>query len=106
VAKTKFYGNRVRITDSGGADRVTITLTVGQGGGGTSIPCKGCYVCAQAGNTSVIVMNIGIAASSSLGMEIPKSSGGGGVFVPIDDVSNLHFYGATNGDVVDILYFT
>ena len=106
MAKTKFYNNRVRITDSGGAVRVAIASNVGQGNGGTSLPCKGCYVCAEAGNTSVIVMNIGIAASGSLGIEIPKSSGGGGIFIPIDDVSNLYFYGATDGDDIDILYFT
>jgi hypothetical protein len=103
---TKFYNSRLRITDSGGAVRVTIASNVGQGNGGTSLPCKGCFVGAAAANTSVVVMNIGVAASASLGIEVPKSNAGGGMFIPVDDVASLYFYGASDNDVINLLYFT
>lgn len=93
------------VISTGGAVTVAIASNVGRGNGGTSLPCKGCLVVAQAGNTAVVKMNIGIAASASLGIEVPQSDQGGATFVPIDDVAKLYFYGGTNGDDIDILYF-
>lgn len=96
-------GSLIRRT--GGSVRVTIASNVGQGNGGTSLPCIGCWVSPASANTGVIKMNIGVAASATLGIELGDAdTGGGPMFVPIDDVSSLYFYGGTNGDVVDITY--
>jgi hypothetical protein len=51
-------------------------------------------------------MNVGAAASATLGIELADAdTGGGPLWVPIDDVALLYFYGATDGDDVDITYF-
>jgi len=94
-----------KISSRGGSVRVTISSNVGQGNGGTSLPCKGCFVSPASGNTGVIRMNIGAAASATVGIELADADTGGPLYIPIDDVSKLYFYGATNGDDVDILYF-
>lgn len=103
---SNYAGSTMKIREDGGSVTVAIASNVGQGNGGTSLPCAGCFVVAQAGNTGIIKMNIGAAASASLGIEIPQSDQGGATWVPIDDVAKLYFYGGTNGDDVDITYFT
>lgn len=93
-----------RCTDSGGAVRVTIDSNVGRGNGGTSLPCKGCFVSPASANTGTIRVNIAADASDTVGIQIPDADQGGPVFIPVDDVNLLYFYGGTDGDVVDILY--
>lgn len=93
------------ISSAGGAVTVAIASNVGQGNGGTSLECKGCWISPRSGNTGIIKMNIGAAASASLGIELADAdTGGGPLWVPIDDVAKLYFYGATNGDDIDIVY--
>lgn len=99
---SNYAGSLYRIRGTGGAVRVTIAATVGQGNGGTSLPCAGCFVSIPAANTGPVRMNIDTAASATVGIEVPEASSP--FFVPIDDVSSLYFYSATNGDVIDILY--
>lgn len=101
------YDNMVwtRCARTGGAVTVAIADNVGQGNGGTSLPCRGCWVSPRSGNTGTIRMNIGSAASATAGMELSDAdTGGGALFVPISDVAELYFYGGTNGDDVDIVY--
>jgi len=101
---TKYDGTQLRICPTGGSVRVTIASNVGQGNGGTSLPCKGCWVSPASANTGTTKMNIGAAASASLGIQLSDSDNGSGpLFVPISDVAQLYFYG-TNSDVVDITY--
>ena len=101
-----------RIRSSGGVVRVTIgTTTDNRGNGGTSLPCLGCYVQAAIANTEVVSMNIDVAASALLGIELGKQLNGNTtsacqpLWVPIDDVASLYFYSADATAVVDILYF-
>jgi len=105
MALNKYANARVgRLAQSGGAVRVTIASSVGQGNGGTSLPCKGCFVSPASANSGVVRMNIGAAASASAGIELSDAdTGSGPLFVPVDDVSLLYFYG-TNDDVIDIVY--
>jgi len=108
-------GDLWRVPAHGGSVRVTIASNVGQGNGGTSKPCKACYVVAPPGNTSYIVMNVGVAATSILGTTVPAGPSGATITinistsvspppdkVEIDDMNKLYFWGATDGDVVDI----
>lgn len=116
MAQNKYSNtSAVTIASSGGAVRVTLVSNVGQGNGGTSIPCKGCWVQALDSNTDVVRMNIDIAASDTLGIDLGRphiSDGtqeyGSGacqpIFVPIDDVAKLYFYSGHATAVVDILY--
>jgi len=99
---TAYHGAHQRIRSGGGAVRVTIASTVGQGNGGTSLACAGCWVSMPAANTGPVRMNIGAAASATVGIEVPESISP--MWIPVDDVSLLYFYSATNGDVIDILY--
>ena len=102
---TKYDGVRPAICRTGGSVVVTIVLTVGQGNAGETLPCKGCLVMSRTANADPVRMNIGVAASADLGLELPESVGSGSPFwVPISDVSQLYFYG-TNDDIVDITYF-
>ena len=98
---TLYHGAEQRIRSGGGAVRVTIAATVGQGNAGTSLICAGCWVSCPAANTGPVRMNIGAAASDVLGIEITETAP---LWVPVDDVALLYFYSATNGDIVDILY--
>lgn len=105
-----------RAMGDGGAVRVTLASNVGQGNGGTSLPCRIAYVQGMCSNTSYVHMNIGAAATSVLGVCVPQgptttisatvseAPNAGPMPLPIDDVSKLYFWGATDGDAVDILY--
>ena len=94
-----------RICPDGGAVRVTLgTTTDNRGNGGTSLPCKGCWVCPEADNSAIAYINIGAAADADTGMQLSDSdTGGGPLFIPTDDVANLYFYG-TDADIIDVLY--
>ncbi len=104
------------IARTGGAVRVTLSSNDGQGNGGTSIACKGCWVQAVDSNTDVVRMNIGAAATDILGVDLARAhtnlvADSYGVataqpmWVPISDVAQLYFHSAgdTNA-IVDILY--
>lgn len=101
---SNYAGSKERIREGGGSVAVTIADNVGQGNGGTSLPCAGCWVAPRAANTGIVKMNIGAAASASLGVEVTK--GTSPRWVPIDDVDKLYFYGASDNDVIDITYLT
>ena len=106
---SKYTGARLRICRTGGAVRVTTSSNVGQGNGGTSLPCKGCFVnCPSTNSNTVCKMNIGAAASATLGVDIAQAAGSRGagqpLFVPIDDVAKLYFYSDDDGGHIDILY--
>jgi hypothetical protein len=109
---TKFANSQLRICDSGGAVRVTLSSGLGQGNGGTSIPCKGCFVQAADSNTDVVRMNIDTAASDILGIDLGRpyisgttaSGANQPLFVPIDNVAKLYFYSGDTDGIVDILY--
>ena len=106
------------VPKDGGAVAVTIASSVGQGNGGTSIPCKRVYVQGAISNASYTMMNINAAATSVLGIGLPNGGGMGTsitVFVSsqitpppmsleIDDVNKLYFWNKTDGDIVNILY--
>ena len=106
-----------RIRSTGGAVRVTLgTTTDNRGNGGTSLPCLGCYVQAALANTDEVYMNIDIAASADVGIELGRqhintgqneyaAAGCQPLWIPIDDVASLYFYSADTDAVVDILYF-
>lgn len=111
-----------RVPSSGGAVAVTIASSVGQGNGGTSIPCKVCLI--KAGfqsdgskNDGFIRMNLCAAATSVLGIIVPMANAvsiGNSVVsvmvdsppmrIEIDDINKLYFWGSDDGDVVDVLY--
>jgi len=101
------YSNaKQRIRSGGGSVRVTIASNVGRGNGGTSLLCAGCWVSPASGNSGTTKMNIGAAASASSGIELSDAdTGGGPLWVPIDDVAKLYFYSSdSDDDVIDITY--
>ncbi len=97
---------------------LSIPSTNAQGNAGTSLPCKKVWVQGALSNASYTMMNIGVAATSVLGMVLPNSGALGssisiivstaGVSPPmeveIDDVSKLHFWNPTANDMVNIMY--
>ena len=104
-----------RCARTGGAVRVTLVSNVGQGNGTTSLPCRGCWVQANSANTDWVRMNIGAAASNTLGVVLGRQVAYDGtdeasasacqpMWVPISDVSQLYFYSATDSQIIDILY--
>jgi hypothetical protein len=110
-----YHGSEQRIRSGGGAVRVTLASNVGQGNGGTSIPCAGCFVQALAGNTALVRMNIGTDASATVGIDLGRPYVYDGteeasqgccqpLWVPVDDVALLYFYSTQANAVVDILY--
>ena len=99
-------------SDKGGSVRVTIAANVGQGNGGTPLPCRKVFITQDASNTGQVRVNVSAAASNTLGIKVPKgattAANGPGEQPPLElnisDVSLLYFYSGTNGDTVDILY--
>ena len=103
------------IAAGGGSVRVTCATNVGQGNGGTALPCKGCWVQPAIANTEVVKMNIEAAATAILGIDLQRQHINDGtdeygaaaakpLFVPIDDVAKLYFYSADADAIVDITY--
>lgn len=114
---TNYAGSQLRIRGGGSQVRVTLSSNEGQGNGGTSLPCAGCYVQAVDANTDVVRMAIGVQATDAIGIDLGRPHikdateeyGSGAcqpMWVPTDDVSNLYFYSGQADAVVDILYFT
>jgi len=112
---TSYANALMRIKSSGGSVRVTCSTNVGQGNDGTSLKCHGCWVQPVIGNTDVVKMNIDIAASATLGVDLARShineaADSYGVataqpmWVPIDNVNKLYFYSVDADAVIDILY--
>ena len=105
--------------DYGVIDVTTDWLTgLGQGNGGVSLPCRGCYVEPREGQwTDRIKMAVGTPASAVFGVTLgvsesaevdkwgqPIIQGATYLWVPVSDVSQLYFYCA-GGGTVDIIYF-
>ena len=87
--------------------RVTLATGVGQGNGGTSLPCGGCWIQPLLGNTATVRLAVGEAASATVGIDLPYVSETvqeQPTFLPIDDVSKLYFYSSDADAVIDILY--
>lgn len=112
---SKYDGAQERICRTGGAVRVSLSSGVGQGNGGTSLACAGCYVQAVAANTAVVRMNIGTDASATAGVDLARPYVYDGtdeasaataqpLYVRISDVSQLYFYSTDVDAKVDILY--
>ncbi len=93
---------------------MTLSSGVGQGNGGTSLPCAGCWVSPAIGNSEVVKMNIDIAASTTLGIDLQRqyvsgtTAAGASVplFVPIDDVDKLYFFSDDANAIIDITFLT
>jgi hypothetical protein len=86
---------------TGGAVRMTSAGGVSQGNGGTSLPCRFCFVSAPATNTAPTKFNIDAAASAILGAELVE---GCTIKIPIDDVSKLYFFTTGATDIVDVTW--
>ena len=95
-----------RVPASGGSVRVTIVSNVGQGNGGTSLPCKECQLVAASGNAGNMRVRVGTACTATTGIPVPKFGTNHYMLtIPIDDVSSLYFYSSdSDDDIVDILY--
>jgi len=100
---------------SGAASAVSIEDNVARGAA-ASTPCRLCYVNGAPDNVGYVRMNVGAAATSTIGIVIPggglastvsavvsEASWPGPMAVPIDDIRKLYFWGADD-DWVDILY--
>lgn len=112
---SNYAGSIERIREGGGSVRVTCSSNVGQGNAGTSLPCAGCWVQAAIANSEVVKMNIGAAASATLGVDIARpqiydgateasAAAAQPLWVPIDDVDKLYFYSADANAIIDITY--
>ena len=97
--------NTTLTSTTGGSVRVTCAANVGQGNDGTSLPCKGCWISCETGATAPTKVNIGAAASATLGITFDEAATGQTpLWIPIDDVSKLYFYSAGATDAIDIMY--
>jgi hypothetical protein len=96
-----YEGAEQRIRSGGGSEKVAIASNVGQA---SSVGCAGFWVAPRQGNTGLIKMNIGAAATADLGIELNEVSAGRPLWVPLNDISLVQFYGGTDGDIIDITY--
>lgn len=112
---SSYAGKPYLIRGTGGSVRVTCSSDVGQGNGGTSLPCSGCFVQPAIANTEVVKMNIDVAASATLGVDLQRqhfnavadsygAAAAQPLWVPIDDVASLFFYSADTDAIIDITY--
>jgi len=86
--------------------RVTIADNVGQGNGGTSIPCVEAWMIAASGNAGDMRVRVGDAATATTGIPLAKYGTDHWILkLPIADVADLYFYSSdSDDDVVDVLY--
>jgi len=97
---------------TGSSNRVTIPATPFQirggtsTGGATSVPCKKVWMSCPSTNTTEVRVTIGTDCTNTTGIKIPEQSTETDIYLhlAIDDLNRLYFYGATENDVVDILY--
>lgn len=92
------------VPGQGGAVRVTCSSNVGQGNGGTSLPCKMCWVSATIAATAPTKVNIGAAASQTLGVTLCPADVSQPLMILIDDVNQLFFWSAGATDIIDIMH--
>ncbi len=85
---------------SGGSQRVTLTSGTAQASAQT---CRFCRVQANAGNTEVVRIRIGVTCGATDGIELPSNP----VLTPysVSDLNLLYFYSADVNAIVDIEYF-
>lgn len=88
----------------GGAVRVTMSSNVGQGNGGTTLPCRVCWVSATIAATAPTKVNVGAAASQTLGITLCPADVSQPLMIPVDDVAKLYFWSAGASDIVDIMW--
>jgi len=93
-----------RVCTDGGSVRVTISGGAGRGNGGTSLPCKKCWLISSANTTR---WRIGSACTATTGQPVPCFIPGS-VYMPsqevnIDDIAKIYFYG-TGSETIDIGY--
>ena len=82
---------------------VSAITNIGQGAAGVSTPCRGCWVQTRDAN-SAVKMSIGTAASAVFGVVLAEpEKGAQPLWVPVADVSELHFYSAAAA-TIDITY--
>ena len=94
-----------KVPSEGGSVRVEIDDNAGRGNGGTSLPCKKCWIIADSNNSGVIRVKIGSACGQYEGIPVPEHGTEHYVLtIEIDDVASLYFYGGNDTDDVDILY--
>lgn len=84
---------------SGGHQTVTIAANAGQG---PDVACKFCRLQSRSGN-GVIRVKIGSACIVTTGVGLPSYPTL--TPYPVANLNQLYFYGATDGNVVDIEYF-
>ena len=104
AAKNKYSDTNSNIVGGdGGPVRLTIAATVAQG---TDVPCRKAFIQATVANTGLVRISIGVAATASLGVQLPEAeeaNNGGMMELNIDNLNKLFFFGS-NDDTVDILY--
>ena len=82
---------------------VSAVTGLGQGNAGTPLPCRGCWIQTRDANDTV-KMSIGTPASAIFGIELAEPGlGAQPLWVPIADVSELHFYSG-GAATIDITY--
>ena len=76
---------------------------LGQGAAGVETPCRGCWIQTRDANETV-KMSIGTPASAIFGVELAEPGlGAQPLWVPVADVSELHFYSAAAA-TIDITF--
>jgi len=101
-----------RLSRTGGAVVVSFTFDTvnlwyyGQGNGGVSLPCKGCWVAVRDTNPDDIYMSTAPDVTPIISPYIPKPVlGVQPLWVPISDVAQLSFCNVGGDDNwVDIVY--
>ena len=93
------------VSSGGGSVRVVInSMHVGQGNGGTSLPCREVSLRQYSDNFGTARVNIGSTCSATNGIPLAEGGAANSLKIKIDDVSKLYFYSDGPGDYIDILY--
>ncbi len=97
-----------RVNSAGGALQVTLAGGVGQGNGGTSLPCRVVYMSGLPADLNYVTVKIGAAANASQGCTIPNGLAAsvlpGPLMMYIDDIAKLYFFSPLATAAINLTY--
>lgn len=98
AVNTTLTNSLIKTSTLGGTQKLTISDNVAVGANQT---CKSCLIHVPTGNSGDVHLTIANETADANDFLLPKNQA---IPQPIDNLSDLHFYGSNNSDVIYIIW--